>query len=48
MSPTIANDPKFGGEYMSAAAIISWILFLMTATLSIIVYKVRNRSLANA
>lgn len=47
MSPTIANDPKFGGEYMSAAAIISWILFIITATLSIIVYKVRNRSLAN-
>lgn len=47
MSPRIANDPRYGGEYMSAAAIISWILFFITGTLSVIVYKVRNRSLAN-
>ena len=47
MSPRIANDPRFGGEYLSAAAIISWILFFITGTLSVIVYKVRNRSLAN-
>lgn len=47
MSPQIANDPRYGGEYMSAAAIISWILFFITGVLSVIVYIVRNRSMAN-
>lgn len=35
-------------SYLSAAAIISWLLFLVTATLSIIVYRVRNRRLQDA
>ena len=48
MSPAVANDPVYGGQYLSAAAIISWLLFFMTGTLSVIVYKIRNRSLKNA
>ena len=34
-------------SYMSAAAIIAWVLFFATAILSIIVYRIRERQLKN-
>lgn len=44
MDPAVvAEDPA----YMSAAAIISWLLFIVTATLATIVFIIRNRRLKN-
>lgn len=35
-------------SYMSAAAIISWLLFFVTATFSILIYKIRQRRMEDA